>query len=390
MVGSGPVPPVRPRRWVRRLLISVVLLVVILYAGVGWYVSGEIIAGIDVTDSDVSYEIGVTAVSGETITIDVSDYSHADEDRDAVMGLRWEGGYARVGPAAGDGPLETRSFTLLEGSPPPIGASVADLDSFAFPGDPTNVGLEFETVTYPGPSGDLSAWLVPGTGHRWIVAVHGLGASPREFLRLLDATRDLGMPTLIITYRNDPGAPTTEGALILAGQREWEDVAAAVEYATTRGATEVVLYGASMGGALVLSHLLEAPDAPVIGAVLEAPNADLRRAIDIRSGEGLPIGGPIGDSFLAVGRLIASLRTGIDFDTVDYVARAEALPVPILLFHGREDTSVPFAVGEALAAARPDLIEFHPMEDAGHVRAWNEDPTAYREILSTFLETLGS
>jgi alpha-beta hydrolase superfamily lysophospholipase len=196
------------------------------------------------------------------------------------------------------------------------------------------------------------------------------------------------MPTLIVNYRNDPGAPATEGALILAGQEEWEDVAAAVAYAGSRGASDVVLYGASMGGALVLSYLLEEPTAPVAGVILEAANADLRHAIDIRSGEALPIGGLIGDSFLAVGRLFTTMRTGIDFDTVDYVARSGDLTVPMLVFQGRADTTVPFAIGEALAEARPDLVEFHPLDDAGHVRAWNEDPDDYREIVTAFLGNL--
>ena len=388
MPGIAPVPLARPRRWVRRLVLWLVLLVGVMYVGVGWYVSEEIIAGLDVTDSEITYEIDVVELSASAITLDVSSYSHADEDRDAVMGLRWEGGYAQVGPATGDGPTETRSFTLLEGTPPPVGAGVAALDSFAFPGDPAILGLAFDKVAFPGPEGDLSAWLVPGTGTRWVVAVHGLGASPREFLRMLDSTRELGMPTLIVTYRNDPGAPATEGRLILAGQEEWEDVAAAVAYAGRRGASDVVLYGASMGGALVLSYLLEAPTAPVAGVILEAANADLRHVIDIRSGEALPIGGLIGNSFLAVGRLFTTMRTGIDFDTVDYVARSGDLTVPMLVFQGREDTTVPFAIGEALAEARPDLVEFHPLDDAGHVRAWNEDADDYREIVTAFLGNL--
>jgi pimeloyl-ACP methyl ester carboxylesterase len=288
----------------------------------------------------------------------------------------------------GDNTTETRSFALLAGTPPPIGMAVAEFDSFAFPADPTDLGLAFEEVSYPGPDGDLDAWFLPGTGSRWIIAVHGLGATPREFLRMIDATRQLALPTLVIAYRNDAGAPASEGALILAGQEEWQDVAAAVEYTRSLGASDVVLYGASMGGALVLSYALEQPVAPVAGLILESPNADLRHAIDVRSGEALPIGGPIGDSFLGVGRLFATMRTGIDFDTVDYVARADALTMPILLFHGKDDRTVPFAVGEALAEARPDLVEFHGLDDAGHVRAWNEDPDAFREIVTAFLENL--
>jgi uncharacterized protein len=52
------------------------------------------------------------------------------------------------------------------------------------------------------------------------------------------------------------------------------------------------------------------------------------------------------------------------------------MTAPMLVFHGTADTTIPFEIGESFAAARPDLVEFHTVEGAGHVRAWNEDPEA--------------
>jgi uncharacterized protein len=82
------------------------------------------------------------------------------------------------------------------------------------------------------------------------------------------------------------------------------------------------------------------------------------------------------------------LRTGLDFDTVDFVDRADELTTPMLVFHGTADTTLPFDVGEALATARPDLVEIHPVEGGGHVRAWNEDPEAYATQGRGFLERI--
>ena len=127
----------------------------------------------------------------------------------------------------------------------------------------------------------------------------------------------------------------------------------------------------------------------VRGAILESPMADFRQLIDIRSGEALPIGGWIGDSMLAVGRMFVWMRTGLDFDEVDYVDRSDELNTPILMMHGTDDTKVPFAVSQALADARSDLIDFQPIADAAHVRAWNEDPVAYRTMVVGFMEQLG-
>jgi uncharacterized protein len=153
-------------------------------------------------------------------------------------------------------------------------------------------------VTYPSPLGELEAWLSPGERETWIVGVHGRNADRHEFLRLVDATADLGCPTLLVRYRNDPGAPSSDGSLILVGQEEWRDVAAAVDFARANGASDVVLAGASPGSGLVLAHLLEGDPAVVRGAILESPNADVRETIRLRTGEALPIGGPVGDSLL--------------------------------------------------------------------------------------------
>lgn len=386
---DGPKRAPSPRRWLLIVGIVVVVLTVI-YMAAGWYISGKIIDGFRVVPHVVEYDTDVLAVDSTSITIGVSDESTVDSDRDAVMGLRWDGGYGQVGPTQSTtGRTEVRPFTLLAGELPPVGDDVADFDSFAFPDDPSSLGLDYETVTFPGPLGDLEAWLYPGQGRTWIVAVHGRAASRTEFLRLLDATDTLNYPTLVVTYRNDPGAPATDDGLLLLGQREYADVSAAVDYALANGATDVIVAGPSMGGALTLGYALHEERPVIRGLILEAPAADIREIATLRSGEALPVGGPLGDSLMAAGRLFVSLRTGLDFDTVDYVDRADELDTPVLLFHGTDDSTVPVEIGQAFADARPDLVEMHVIDEAAHVRAWNEDPAAYRSTVAAFLRRIG-
>jgi uncharacterized protein len=378
-------------RWWRRVAVAIVLVLVAGYAGAGWYLSGRIIDELRISGpSSVEYDTEIVLVEGGRITLERSEaIEKLEVDRDAIMGLTWEGGYGQVGPALSfAGPTEVRELTVLDGTPPPTGVAVADVDPFAYSTDPARVGFAYETVTYPSPLGELEAWLFPGERETWIVGVHGRNADRHEFLRLVDVTADLGYPTLLVRYRNDPGAPSSDGSLILLGQEEWQDVAAAVDFALDNGATGVVLVGASLGSGLVLAHLLEGDPAPVQGAILESPNADFRETIRLRSGDALPIGGPVGDSLLGIGRAVTSLRTGLAFDRVDYVDRAGELTTPMLVFHGTADTTIPFEIGESLAAARPDLVEFHPVEGGGHVRAWNEDPQAYATHVRGFLERI--
>ena len=374
------------------IVVAVAIVVVAGYGAIGWSASSQVIDGLKVTSaqSDAQrggpFDVEVRSANSTQLVIVVPDDINRKPDEDAVMGLRWRDGYAQLGPSTQvDGTAETRPIEHLWGTLPPLGPKVGVMDPFAFPKDPADLGEKFENVKYPSPLGDLAGWFVPGTSSTWLVAVHGRGALRSEFLRTLDATRGLGYPTLVTTYRNDFGAPSANNSALLAGQDEWPDVDAAIRYAQGRGARKIVLVGASMGGALSLSYLLHVPSNPVVGLVLDAPLSSLREVVELRSGEALPVGGVIGNSMLAAARLVTTLRTGLNFGEVDYTAQAGKLRVPILYFQGTDDQTVPFAVGRHFADARPDLVEFHPIPDGGHVRAWNEDPAAYTKWVRDFL-----
>ncbi|HSL24928.1 MAG TPA: alpha/beta hydrolase, partial [Acidimicrobiia bacterium] len=84
-------------------------------------------------------------------------------------------------------------------------------------------------------------------------------------------------------------------------------------------------------------------------------------------------------------KTLASVRFGLDFEAVDYVRRADRLQVPVLVFHGTDDASVPLAVSQELVAARPALVRLVIVPGAGHVRSWNLSPDAYERRLTEFL-----
>ncbi|MGF1668318.1 MAG: alpha/beta hydrolase [Acidimicrobiia bacterium] len=373
------------RRWLR-VVVSALVVVTVALVAVGWYVSGEIIAGMSAVPPEPVFDVEVSAIEDQEIELLVEDEVVAVRDADSTLGLRWDGGWGIVGSAtAVDGDAQTRPFGIIAGGAPSVGDLVS-FDGVVYP-DLSALDFPLDEVFIDAPIGSLPAWYVEGSSDTWVIGVHGLGAGRRDMLRMVQA---LGPPSdyhlLIPSYRNDIGTPTTDDQLALFGQTEWEDLTAAVDFARAQGAEHIVLHGQSMGGAIVLSYLLEAGDAAgIIGVVLDAPAADFARIIDLRSGEALPVGGAAGDAILSFGRYVTTLRTGLDFAAVDYVERADGLDVPILLLHGTEDTIVPFEVGEALAEARPDLVELVPIEDAGHVRAWNEDATAYTVIVTEFI-----
>ncbi len=187
---------------------------------------------------------------------------------------------------------------------------------------------------------------------------------------------------MVITYRNDVEAPASADGFYRYGQTEWRDLEAAADYAIQHGADELVLVGYSMGGAIVTNFLFESPLAERVRAVIfDAPMLDFGAIFDREAGErGLP------GVLTAVSKLIVGFRFDVDWDELNYLKRADELAVPILLFHGDDDPTVPVSTSDALAEARPDIVTYVRAAGVGHVRSWNADATAYEASVRGFLE----
>ena len=82
------------------------------------------------------------------------------------------------------------------------------------------------------------------------------------------------------------------------------------------------------------------------------------------------------------------MRFGIDWRALDYLDRVDEIGVPVLLFHGEEDRLIHQRLSDRFASARPDLVTYVRVADAGHVRAWNVDAERYKARVQDFLETL--
>lgn len=297
-------------------------------------------------------------------------------------------GHLVVGPHRMVGTVVERPI-LQERGALPHGA-LAWVSTYLYNGTPAQLGVDFEDVRVQSEVGEMPAWHVPphqAERDALIIVVHGHGGQRAQALRMLPAMIRTGCGSLFVTFRNAHGAPKVGKGYLTLGDTEAEDVNAALVWARENGYRRVILYGFSMGGNIVLSVLrprFEPSPLPIAGVMLDSPALEWRDTIRWQAQRfGLP-------GFLArrVGRFtqrIVTRRSGQDFDEVDQLAAAPRFKVPLLLWHGTRDRTIPLAQAQALAAARPDLVEFHRVEGAKHIRTWNISPKEYDGQLERFV-----
>ncbi len=256
-------------------------------------------------------------------------------------------------------------------------------------GDPlAALGLPFETVRYTTELGEAEAWFVPAANMAgpWAIYVHGIGGIRENGYRQLSILNAAGIPTLLITYRNDKGAPAPENALYSFGVTEWRDLDAAVGAMLDRGAPSIILVGESMGGAIVGQFLMHSDQADkVVALALDAPALDFTEVVADKIGARLI---PFARTLARAGIFVfdtyrkAELNKAVSLDAV------AKFPGPLFLAHGTADSLVPVTISERLLAARTAPTAYL-QTGANHLLSFKEDPERYRAEMGGFLNSLG-
>ncbi|MGV2983748.1 alpha/beta hydrolase family protein [Microbacterium sp. AGC85] len=259
---------------------------------------------------------------------------------------------------------------------------------------PSELHLPWENVLIGSPAGPCPAWMFPAESSTWVIQVHGRGVTRAECLRAVPVFHALGMPNLVVSYRNDGEAPRSKGGSYALGASEWRDVDAAISYALRHGATRVLLMGWSMGGAIALQTAVSSAHREAIaGLVLDSPVVDWRGVLRFQAREE-----GIRDPFpaLAMNALSSPLTARlsgaefvISFDKLDMVARADELTVPILVLHSEDDGFVPADASHALAEARPDLVTMPRFTGARHTKIWNYDQIGWTKAITDWMSANG-
>jgi uncharacterized protein len=303
-----------------------------------------------------------------------------------------EEGLGLLGPVSwrGDGLLE-RPIERRWG-PFPRAGDPARIDVTLHHRDPlADVGVPFEDVRIAGPVGELAAWWIERPGETAVVMVHGRRRGSRsDALRALPTAVASGLPVLVTSYRNHDASCSAPHGLFTYGEEEADDLLAALAWLRARGIRRVVLVTFSMGGAVAMLARRRWPEAgsasaiDLLGLWFDGPLVDPRSVIrHVARREGLPFGGALAGLGLAV----AAARVRVRWSALDLRRLAPSLDVPVVVVGTVDDGTIPIALVDAFTAALPEgLREYWRVEGAGHLEAYNVDPTGYEARLRSFIE----
>jgi alpha-beta hydrolase superfamily lysophospholipase len=368
------------RPWWRRHLRAIVaaslapLVALAAAALASWHFSSYVLVP---DHSPWSEGVEIEAVAPSRITLKRSDAT----ERPGVYGLVWQAGHAVLGPVLRESDdTVTRRLSDVRGYLVP-GAD-AGIGTNVYSGNPGETrGLPYRTVTVPTELGSMPAWEIPARSSSWAIVVHGINDDREVGLRVAPTLRRAGFNSLLISYRDDLGAPGSPDGLHHQGETEWRDLAAAVRYALRRGAKHLVLDGYSMGGALIAQFMEHSPLAGrVDGLVLDAPALNWKAILEFNATRmGFP-----SIAALPVEWAIDA-RTDVDWNSLDALKHPEDFHLPILLFHGDDDQVVPIETSEEFAQELPHWLTYYAVPKAGHTQSWNVDPALYDRRLRHFL-----
>lgn len=259
--------------------------------------------------------------------------------------------------------------------------------------DPVEIAtgdFQLVEVSYESPLGPMDAWHLPAPGSVWVIHVHGKGATPADASHLFAPLQAAGYPQLAIAYRNDAGQPDDPSGYYRYGATEWEDVAGAVDFANSNGASGIVFSGFRSGGSHILAYMYRNNLEQNLGVMLDSPNIDMADTVDFRASMEpvplLPITVP--PTVAEAAKFLTSLRIGVNWKSIDYVEDAGVrLHAPALVQHGTADASVPVSQSIAFAEQNSDLARLVLYEAAGHGALYEADPQKYlREVMGFLAE----
>lgn len=225
---------------------------------------------------------------------------------------------------------------------------------------PRDLKMAYEDVSFRTADGlTLRGWYVPSARktEMTVILLHGYPADKGNILPALAFLHE-DFNLLLFDFRY---LGKSEGSYSTAGAKEVQDLLAAIQFLKGRGINRVGVWGFSMGGAVALMAIENAPE--IRAVISESSYASLAEmAFELMRIPVLnyPIAYLVG--------LWAKLFLGIDLRDASPADRIRNTKIPILLIHSSADAVIPFSHARLLqqALANNPNAEFWFHEDFAH------------------------
>ncbi|WP_105034126.1 alpha/beta hydrolase family protein [Cryobacterium aureum] len=361
----------------------------VVLGGLGLVIARRLTAPVSGRRYDLTIRSLDNSVERPIVILDRTPHTAAPGDYCLILE---NGGWVRLAPGVEDrGPCLVGREVVGESGPAVAAGQRASWSGIYFQ-SPADAGLQSTDIEIQTDVGPAPAWLIPPQGSpstTWAIHIHGLGSTRAGTLRGVQVAAEVGMTSLVVTYRNDGEGPRVGTGRSELGAAEVDDVRSAVHYARENGASSVILFGWSMGAAIALQLAADPKLRGVVaGLVLESPVLDWVSTINANCARsGLPAWtGTLAVPWLSSRPLVrlVGLANPLDLRSFDWIERAGELTVPTLILHGSLDTSSPFGLSTRLRAFRSDIIAMEAFH-ADHALSWNSDRLRWNGRLSVWL-----
>ena len=216
--------------------------------------------------------------------------------------------------------------------------------------------------------------------------MHGINGDLEAGLRIAPTLHRAGLPSLLITYREDLGAPASPDGLHHMGLTEWRDLQ---PRPATRSPTAPATWSwsatrwAARSSTSSWSARRSRPTSP-------DSSSTRRRLTGRRSSSSTPPRWACRGFAADPVEWMIGARIDADWTSLDALSHPEDFHLPILLFHGTEDKTRADRDQQRFAAELPGWVTYYRVPRAGHTEAWNVDPGLYEQRLTAFLRHTGT
>jgi pimeloyl-ACP methyl ester carboxylesterase len=304
-----------------------------------------------------------------------------DTEVPGVQSLFWDSraGHAVVQAVSRDS--ETVSFELLKIFRAEPEANIECWLSGWLGETPEDFGFNnYETVQL---ANRTQAWLVRRSSSRWIVHVHGRNALRGETLRNLKQFDELGFNQLTISHESDARPAGLRRRRSKLGATEWRQIETAVNFAQEQGATEITLFGWSLGAMFVGQFLLQSSKRELVSKVIfDSPLIDYPSTLRLQATLAA-YSSSFGDYVVKL-LLSSQVLQVLGFGFRKLPTLLFELNVPALVLYSKSDGFVSMENIEDLKNLNQklELVEF---VNGRHCRLFNQNEDFYKASLAAFI-----